>query len=59
MTEPRKSFAERNFGAADLGDERRTRRLPKLVEQMIRHPGGTLPQKLPRPEDARSVLSFV
>jgi hypothetical protein len=51
MTEPRKSFAERNFGAADLGDERRTRRLPKLVEQMIRHPGGTLPQKLPRPED--------
>lgn len=51
MTEPRKSFSERNFGAADLGDERRTRRLPKLVEQMIRHPGGTLPQKLPRPED--------
>lgn len=51
MTEPRKSFAERNFGAADLGDERRTRRLPKLVDQMIRHPGGTLPQKLPRPED--------
>ena len=51
MTEPRMSFAERNFGAADLGDERRTRRLPKLVEQMIRHPGGTLPQKLPRPED--------
>ena len=51
MAEPRLSFGERNFGAADLGDERRSRRLPKLVTQMQRHPGGTLPQKLPRPED--------
>ncbi len=51
MAEPRISFGERNFGAADLGDERRSRRLPKLVDEMQRHPGGTLPQKLPRPED--------
>jgi Transposase DNA-binding len=51
MVEPRKSFGARNFGEADLGDDRRTRRLPKLVDEMARHPGGTLPQKLPRPED--------
>lgn len=51
MVEQRKSFGERNFGGADLGDERRSKRLPKLVDEMERHPGGTLPQKLPRPED--------
>ena len=51
MAGHRKSFGERNFGGADLGDGRRSRRLPKLVDEMERHPGGTLPQKLPRPED--------
>lgn len=51
MAEPRMSFGDRHFGGADLGDERRTRRLPKLVDEMHRHPGGTLPQKLPHPED--------
>lgn len=45
------SFGELNFGGADLGDKRRARRLPKLVDEMQRHPGGTLPQKLPRAED--------
>lgn len=51
MAEPRQSFGEANFGGAKLGDLRRSRRLPELVDQMQRHPGGTLPQKLPRPED--------
>ena len=51
MVGDRKSFGERNFGGADLGDEPRSQRLPKLVDEMERHPGGTLPQKLPRPED--------
>lgn len=51
MAEQRKSFGERNFCGADLGDERRSQRLPKLVDEMERHPGGTLPQKLPRAED--------
>lgn len=51
MAEPRISFGQLNFGGADLGDERRSRRLPKLVDEMQRHPGGTLPQKLPRQED--------
>ena len=51
MAEPRLSFGERHFGGAELGDARRSRRLPKLVDEMTRHPGGTLPQKLPRSED--------
>ena len=45
------SFGQKHFGGADLGDERRNRRLPLLVDEMIRHPGGTLPEKLPRPAD--------
>lgn len=51
MSEPRISFGERHFGCAELGDQRRSRRLPQLVNEMHRHPGGTLPQKLPRSED--------
>jgi hypothetical protein len=51
MAEPHISFGERHFGGADLGDKRRTDRLPQLVNEMHRHPGGSLPQKLPRSED--------
>ena len=51
MTEHSVTFAERNFAGANLGDERRSRRLPMLVNEMMRHPGGSLPQKLPRAQD--------
>jgi hypothetical protein len=47
------SFAQANFGQLDLGDERRTRRLVQSVEEMCRHPGGTLPDKLNQPADLR------
>jgi hypothetical protein len=47
------SFARANFGQLDLGDERRTRRLVQSVEEMCRHPGGTLPDKLNQPADLR------
>lgn len=40
-----------HFGAVDLGHQRRNQRLPQLVDELVRHPGGTLPQKLPRPAD--------
>jgi hypothetical protein len=39
------------FAGVDLGDERRNRRLPQLVDELVRHPGGTLPQKLPQAAD--------
>lgn len=48
------SFGSRNFGAAVLGDQRRTDRLVTLVDAMCRHPGGTLPDKLNHPPDLRA-----
>ena len=51
-----RSFGEVNFGSAELGDLRRTRRLVRTANLMSRRPGGTLPQKLRSPKDLR-VLS--
>lgn len=48
------TFGMRNFGAVDVGDQRRTDRLVKLVDTMCRHPGGTLPDKLNQPADLRA-----
>jgi formaldehyde-activating enzyme involved in methanogenesis len=48
------SFGSRNFGRVALGDRRRTRRLVALVDQLCRHPGGTLPDKLNQPPSLRA-----
>lgn len=48
------SFGEVNFGNAQLGDARRTRRLVKTADLMMRRPGGSLPQKLNNPKDLRA-----
>lgn len=48
------SFGLSDFGKAALGHSRRTRRLVALVDQLCRHPGGTLPDKLNRPPDLRA-----
>jgi hypothetical protein len=42
------------FGHAQLGDQRRTARLVETFNLMRRHPGGTLPDKLPTPADLRA-----
>jgi hypothetical protein len=47
------SFAQANFGQLDLGDKRRTCRLVRSVEEMCRHPGGTMPDKINRPANLR------
>jgi hypothetical protein len=39
-------LALRHFGAAELGDARRVRRLVDTADHILRHPAGTLPQKL-------------
>lgn len=44
-----RSFGEEHFGAAQLGDRRRTKRLIDLADRMVKHPGGTLPSKLDDP----------
>lgn len=39
------------FGAAELGDRRRTERLVYTFDRMCTHPGGTLPDKLAAPQE--------
>jgi hypothetical protein len=46
----RPSFGEEHFGACALGDRRLTRRAVVTADALLRHPGGTLPAKLPRAE---------
>ena len=43
------NFGERHFGSAQLGDERRRKRLVRLANQIASHPEGTLPAKLRDP----------
>jgi hypothetical protein len=54
LTNTTASFGTLHFGAAQLGDVRRTRRLVQAADAIVQHPGGTLPQKLhdPYPLDA-------
>ena len=49
------SFGSLNFGHAELGDVRRTRRLVSTVDQFCRHPGGSLPDKLSSPKDLKAL----
>ena len=51
MESVQRSFGQIHFGNVSLGDLRRNRRLPQLVDAMVKHPGGTLPEKLSRPAD--------
>ena len=44
------SFGEEHFGACNLGDKRLTRRAVITADALLRHPGGTLPQKLRKAE---------
>ncbi len=48
------TFGEIHFGNAQLGDERRTRRLVYSADAICRHPGGTLPDKFRSPADLRA-----
>jgi hypothetical protein len=44
------SFGQTHFGACVLGDRRLVKRAVATADALLRHPGGTLPQKLPRNE---------
>jgi hypothetical protein len=41
-------LSQLHFGAADLGDARRSRRLVKTAELIFKSPAGSLPEKLPK-----------
>jgi hypothetical protein len=45
------SFGQLHFGAAQLGDPRRTARLVAVADQLLGHPQGTFPHKIPDPYD--------
>src|SRR5438874_5687651 len=49
MCQTEQSFGEVHFGAAELGNKARTRRLVQVADALVRHPGGTLPHKLNDP----------
>jgi Transposase DNA-binding len=52
-------FGREHFGKAQLGDTRRTERLVKAADQIMCHPGGTLPQKLSDPADLKALYRLV
>ncbi len=39
-------LAQRHFGEAQLGDARRVKRLVNVADHILRHPIGSLPQKM-------------
>lgn len=49
------SLGQAMLGHAELGDRRRSARLVTTFEQMRRHPGGTLPDKLSSPADLKAL----
>ena len=46
-------FGQEHFGAAELGDQRRTKSLVDLANRMAKHPSGSLPDKLKDPNALR------
>ena len=53
------SFGELHFGSVDLGDQRRNARLVQLVNTMVKHPGGTLPDKVNKPADLKALYRLM
>ena len=49
LTTPATTWGQENFGAACLGDQRRTRSLVDLADRVLAHPAGSLPDKFADP----------
>jgi hypothetical protein len=54
-----RTFGQEHFGAAQLGDKRRTARLVRLGDKIARHPGGTLPDKVNNPADLKALYRLM
>ena len=52
-------FGETHFGAAQLGDRRRTKRLVDTANRILEHPQGTLPDKLRSPAALKGLYRLV
>lgn len=57
VVEP-EDWIETEFGAADLGDERRTQRLLTLMEQLAARPGASLPEACGRRGHLKAAYRF-
>jgi hypothetical protein len=53
------TLGEAMFGSAALGDRRRTARLVELFDQLRRHPGSSLPNKLASPRDLKALYGLM
>ena len=54
----RERFAQDHFAGAQLGDQRRSKRLVTLAEQFLARPHGTLPDKIPDPYQLDAAYRF-
>jgi hypothetical protein len=54
-----KTFGELNFGGARLGDARRTKRLIRIADAIMRHPGGSLPEKMGAPAELEALYHLM
>jgi len=55
---PPAQWAQAEFGFAQLGDQRRNKRLVNIAEHMAAHPGGTLPQAFPDWAELKAAYRF-
>jgi len=55
----RQSFGEMNFANAQLNDRRRTKRLVAVADALVRHPGGSLPDKFRSPAQLEAVYRLM
>lgn len=51
-------WAQSEFELAELGDQRRTKRLVSIAQSLARSPGGTLPQALPEWDQLKGAYRF-
>jgi hypothetical protein len=59
MIERPGSFGQQHFGACQLGDRRRQRRLVQLADALLAHPEGSLPRKLHNPAAYKALCRLV
>jgi hypothetical protein len=55
----KETLGEAMFASAELGDRRRTARLVATFDQLRRHPGSTLPNKLASPPDLKALYRLM
>src|SRR3989442_1746160 len=55
---PPREWAQNEFGFAQLGDQRRNKRLLNIAEHLAAKPGGTLPQAFPHWAELKAAYRF-